>query len=45
LDTLSRKEAIDLFAKRRAEVAAAKDIIIVGAGAVGIGITPTLMRL
>jgi len=36
LNTVSRKEAIELLAKRRAEVARAKDIIIVGAGAVGI---------
>ena len=40
LNTVSRKEATELFAKRRTEVARAKDIIIVGAGPVGIGISP-----
>jgi NADH dehydrogenase FAD-containing subunit len=37
LHTKSRAEAISLLAKRRAEVASAKSVVIVGAGAVGIG--------
>jgi NADPH-dependent 2,4-dienoyl-CoA reductase/sulfur reductase-like enzyme len=37
LHTLSRKEAIDLLAKRRKEVASAKNIVIIGGGPVGIG--------
>jgi NADPH-dependent 2,4-dienoyl-CoA reductase/sulfur reductase-like enzyme len=37
LHTLSRKEAASLLAKRRAEVASAKNVVIIGGGPVGIG--------
>jgi NADPH-dependent 2,4-dienoyl-CoA reductase/sulfur reductase-like enzyme len=37
LHTTSRKEATSLLAKRRAEVASAKNVVIIGAGPVGIG--------
>lgn len=38
MHTTSRKDAIDILAKKRAEIASAKNIVIIGAGPVGIGI-------
>jgi threonine dehydrogenase-like Zn-dependent dehydrogenase len=40
LHTTSRTDAIAILAKKRAEIAAANDIVIVGAGPVGIGEHP-----
>jgi len=38
LHATSKKDAITILAKKRAEIAAAKEIVIVGGGPVGIGI-------
>jgi apoptosis-inducing factor 2 len=37
LQTFTKKDAVEVFSKRRQQIAAAKNIVIVGAGPVGVG--------